>query len=113
MLSAVTDVLRPGVLCSEVATQAKKALGQLESWIIFHFNFGYPVGLAHPPTWMDGAPFYLVETNHSPISDGMLFHLPASFRAFGMCGVGLSQTVYVGEGGVEVITSSQPEIIVV
>jgi Xaa-Pro dipeptidase len=113
MLAAVTECLRPGVLCSDVATSAKKALGRLEDDVIFHFNFGYPIGVAHPPSWMDGAPFYLVETNHSPVDEGMVFHLPASFRKFGHGGVGLSQTIYVTKNGVEVITTSAPELQVV
>ena len=113
MLASVRDTLRPGVLCSDVAMAAKKSLGELDSSTIFHFNFGYPVGLAHPPTWMDGAPNYLIETNHAPVEEGMLFHLPASFRTLGRCGVGLSQTVYVGGDGVDVISTDTPQLRVV
>lgn len=103
-LDAVTANLRVGACASDVAAAAKRMIGTLEDWVIFHNNFGYPVGLAHSPTWMDGVPFYLTEKNHDEIKAGMVFHIPNSFRALGEGGVGLSQTVLVTETGTEAMT---------
>jgi Xaa-Pro dipeptidase len=86
-------------------------MGTLEDEIIFHYNFGYPVGVAHPPTWMDGAPFYITTGNHSPLEEGMVFHVPASFRAFGTAGVGLSHTFVVEKDGTRVLTHGKAEVI--
>lgn len=103
-LAAVLETARPGVPCSEVAEQANAAIAPLPDDTVFHQLFGYPVGLAHPPHWMDGAPFYLVRDNDEPLRAGMVFHVPASFRSLGRSGVGLSQTFLVTEDGARVLT---------
>lgn len=103
-LAAVLDNARAGVTCAQVAARAVAELGRLPDDVIFHQLFGYPVGLAHKPHWMDGAPFYLTPDNHEPLQAGMVFHVPASFRSFGHSGVGLSQTFVVEEGGARVLT---------
>lgn len=110
-LAAVLDSARPGVSCSEVAHRAMEVIGRLEDSIIFHYNFGYPVGLAHPPTWMDGAPFYLTTENHASLRKGMVFHLPASFRSFGNVGVGLSHTIVIEDTGARPLTHNAAEVI--
>jgi len=111
MLEVVLEEARAGADCSEVATRALEHLGPLEDWIAFHFTFGYPVGLAHSPTWMDGAPFFITQDNPRPLESGMAFHVPASFRAFGESGVGLSHTILVTEKGGRVLTPGPAEVI--
>lgn len=110
-LGAVLEHARPGITCSEVANQALRAIGPLQEDEVFHHMFGYPVGLAHPPHWMDGAPFYITAANDSPLSAGMVFHVPGSFRKFGQLGVGLSQTFVVEEKGARVLTHGVAELI--
>jgi Xaa-Pro dipeptidase len=111
MLEVVVTEARAGVPCSEVAAKAFDALGPLEDWIAFHYTFGYPVGLAHSPTWMDGAPFFITQDNPRPLESGMVFHVPASFRAFGNSGVGLSHTIVVTESGGRILTPGPAEVI--
>jgi Xaa-Pro dipeptidase len=111
MLEVVLEEARAGATCSDVATKALDHLGPLEDWIAFHFTFGYPVGLAHSPTWMDGAPFFITQDNPRPLESGMAFHVPASFRAFGESGVGLSHTILVTEQGGRVLTPGPAEVI--
>jgi Xaa-Pro dipeptidase len=111
MLEAVLEEARDGAVCSHVAARVLNRLGPLEDWIAFHFTFGYPVGLAHSPTWMDGAPFFITQDNPRPLKSGMAFHVPASFRAFGESGVGLSHTILVTEQGVRVLTPGPSEVI--
>ncbi len=110
-LAAVLDSARAGVPCAEVAHRATEALGRLEHHVIFHYIFGYPVGLAHPPHWMDGAPFYITTDNPELLREGMVFHMPGSFRSFGSGGVGLSQTFLVEKTGARVLTHGAAEII--
>ncbi len=110
-LAAVLDNARAGVTCAQVADRAVAALGRLPDDVVFHQLFGYPVGLAHKPHWMDGAPFYLTPDNHEPLQAGMVFHVPASFRSFGHSGVGLSQTFVVEEDGARVLTHGDADLI--
>lgn len=110
-LQAVLETAKPGVPCSSVARAAIDAVGPLRDDEVSHLMFGYPVGLAHPPHWMDGPPFYLTTANHEPLRAGMTFHMPGSFRSFGNRGVGLSQTFTVEESGTRVLTHGPAEII--
>jgi Xaa-Pro dipeptidase len=110
-LAAVLDNARAGVTCAQVAERAVSALGRLPDDVVFHHLFGYPVGLAHKPHWMDGAPFYLTPDNHEPLQAGMVFHVPGSFRSFGDSGVGLSQTFVVEEDRARVLSHGAAELI--
>jgi Xaa-Pro dipeptidase len=110
-LETVLREARSGVPCSDVARSAQSELGKLEDWVAFQFTFGYPVGLAHSPTWMDGAPFFISADNPEPLETGMAFHVPASFRAIGEAGVGLSHTILVTEHGTRVLTPGVAEVV--
>ncbi len=110
-LDAVLRTARAGVPCSEVARQAQAATGPLPDDVVFHSLYGYPVGLAHPPHWMDTAPFYITADNHEPLREGMVFHMPGSFRSFGSLGVGLSQTFAIEATGTRVLTRGAAELI--
>lgn len=110
-LGAVLRHARAGVPCSQVATQVLDELGQLRDDEVFHHMLGYPVGLAHPPHWMDTGSFYLTADNPEPLEAGMVFHVPASFRSFGERCVGLSQTFLVEEEGTRVLTRGAAELI--
>ncbi|SNR82111.1 Xaa-Pro dipeptidase [Haloechinothrix alba] len=111
-VAAVLDTARAGVSCADVANAAAAALGPLPDGVVFHHLFGYPVGLAHKPHWMDGAPFYITRDNPEPLEAGMVFHIPASFRYLGRCGVGLSQTFLVTETGARVLTHGAAQLTV-
>lgn len=110
-VAAVLDTVRAGIPCSDVARAALAALGPLPEDVIFHHLFGYPVGLAHPPHWMDGAPFSITLDNPEPLREGMVFHLPGSFRVLGEAGVGLSHTFVVSKTGARVLTHGTAELI--
>lgn len=110
-VDAVLGTVMAGVPCAEVARRAMSALGPLPDDVVFHHLFGYPVGLAHPPHWMDGAPFTITVDNPEPLQEGMVLHMPGSFRAFGRTGVGLSQTFVVEATGARVLTHGKAELI--
>lgn len=109
-VEAVLDAARPGVTAGDVAAAASHALGALPEDVMFHQLFGYPVGLAHKPHWMDSAPCHLAAGNATVLQEGMVFHIPAAFRAFGKQGVGLSQTFVVEEAGARVITFGPADV---
>ncbi len=109
-VASVLEHARPGVPCSVVADHANQALGPLPNDVVFHQLFGYPVGLAHKPHWMDGMPFHITTDNHEPLEEGMVFHIPSSFRRFGVSGVGLSQTFVVESHGARALTHGPAEI---
>jgi Xaa-Pro dipeptidase len=111
VLDSVLSSAAAGVPCAEVARKATAAVGGLPDDVIFHWLFGYPVGLAHPPHWMDGAPFHITADNREPLREGMVFHVPASFRSFGRASVGLSQTFVVEENGVRILTHGAADLI--
>lgn len=104
VLDAVLGTAAAGVPCADVARRASEAIGPLPDDVVFHHLFGYPVGLAHPPHWMDSAPFHITMENREPLREGMVFHIPASFRSFGRACVGLSQTFVVERDGARVLT---------
>jgi len=110
-LAAVLANARPGVPCSQVARQCLKEIGPLRDDEVFHHMLGYPVGLAHPPHWMDTGNFYITADNPEPLRAGMAFHVPASFRSFGVRCVGLSQTFLVEETGTRVLTHGAADLI--
>jgi Xaa-Pro dipeptidase len=109
MLESAARNLRAGRIASEVAGDVAADLGDLDD-TLFHNVFGYPVGLAHPPSWMDAAPFYITKDNHERVCAGMAFHLPATFRLLAATGVGLSHTVIVHDDGVEILTGQDRRI---
>lgn len=111
VLAAVLSSAAAGVPCAEVARNATAAVGTLPDDVIFHWLFGYPVGLAHPPHWMDSAPFHITADNREPLRAGMVFHVPASFRSFGQASVGLSQTFVVEQNGARVLTHGTADLI--
>jgi len=103
ILATVLETAAPGKAACEVA-RAVEAKINLEDRDIFHFNFGYAIGLAHPPGWLDGAPFSMVVDNQAVLEEGMAFHIPASLRSFARCGVGLSHATVLEAAGARVLT---------
>jgi Xaa-Pro dipeptidase len=103
-LDALIATMRPGIAASEIAAVGRQVVARIPSDIIFHYTFGYPVGINFPPTWLEESNFLLLENNHAPLRPGMVFHLPMSLRSYGRFGIGLSETVHVTEIGVEVLT---------
>ena len=103
-LDAVIDVMKPGAIAADIAATGTKALGPLEPDVIYHYTFGYPVGVGFPPTWLESTEFLLIAQNKRPIEAGMVFHVPVSLRRHGKYGIGMSDTVLVTDSGAEILT---------
>jgi Xaa-Pro dipeptidase len=97
--------MRPGATCSEIARAAAQPLAGRAD-ILFHYNFGYPVGLTDYATWMNGSKFFVTADNDRVLEEDMVFHVPIVLRHFGRVAVGHSHTVRVASQGVEVLTES-------
>jgi Xaa-Pro dipeptidase len=109
-LQALVEAIRPGVTAAEIAAVGHRMVSRIPSDIIFHYTFGYPVGVNFPPSWLEESNFLLVKDNHAPLQPGMVFHLPMSLRSYGRFGIGLSETICVTERGVEVLTDMPRDI---
>ncbi|WP_278314637.1 M24 family metallopeptidase [Lolliginicoccus levis] len=110
-VAGVLETARAGAPCDEVARTVSGQLGALPEGVVFHDLFGYPVGLAHPPHWMDSVPFNITIDNPEPLREGMVFHMPGSFRSIGEAGVGLSHTFAITATGTEVLTQGSAEMV--
>jgi len=112
-LATVIATARPGVLASDVARAAGEVIAPALSDLVFHGNFGYPVGLGFPPTWTESLGFQLRPDNHAPLAAGMTFHLPVSLRRFGEWGICQSQTILITDEGAEPLTKTSSDVRIV
>ena len=100
-VAAILEAAKAGTPAKDVAAAGLRFIAPVEKDIVFHHNFGYPVGLGYPPTWIETLGFFLRANNPEPVEAGMVFHLPMSLRVAGRFGVCLSHTMSVtADGGV-------------
>ncbi|WP_435119105.1 M24 family metallopeptidase [Amycolatopsis thermoflava] len=111
ILAGVLQEAWPGRVAGDVAETVMSKLRAFSPNDAFHFNFGYTVGLAHPPTWADSADWSIVPGNRQMLKTGMVFHVPASIRSVGQGMVGLSHTVLITDYGPRVLTGHDPRIV--
>ena len=75
--------------------------------VVFHHYFGYPVGIGLPPSWIEALGFFIRVDEHRPLEEGMVFHLPMSFRRYGEWGINQSHTMLVRADGAEALTRTE------
>ena len=105
-LACIKEKARPGILASDVAKSALATLEPILPGYVFHYNFGYPVGIGYPATWIEELDFLIRIDNPRPLKAGMTFHLPMSVRKYGKSAVNLSHTILVGEDETQTLTRS-------
>lgn len=98
-VETILDTARAGTPAADVARAAGKVVEPILPGIVFHHNFGYPVGIGYPGTWIEFLGFFLRIDNPRPLKPGMVFHLPMSFRKFGEFGCNQSHTIRISEDG--------------
>ena len=103
-VETILATARPGVAAADVARAAGAVLAPVLEGIVFHHNFGYPVGIGYPGTWIESLGFFLRVDNPRPLEAGMVFHLPMSLRKFGEWGINQSHTMLITETGAEALT---------
>ena len=110
IVAAMLEMVRPGVLASDIAKKAESMISPIRKQILFHEVYGYPVGIGFPPTWGEESGFAIVVNNHRPLAEGMVFHIPMTLRINGQIGVGLSQTFVVTDSGSRVLSKLPLEL---
>lgn len=100
-VAAILETAKAGTPAKDIAAAGLRPIAPVLNDIVFHHNFGYPVGLGYPPSWIETLGYFLRANNPEPVEAGMVFHLPMSLRVAGRFGVCLSHTMLVtAEGGV-------------
>lgn len=110
--TALLDAIRAGVRVSDVAAVGYAAVEPLLDRIVFHYSYGYAVGLSFPPTWADCPHFPIHAENHATLEAGMVFHVPVMLRFQGRYGIGCSETVIVTEHGAETLSKLARALVV-
>jgi Xaa-Pro dipeptidase len=110
-VAAILETARAGTPARIVAEAGLRCIRPVERDVVFHYYFGYPVGIGYPPSWIETLGFFIRTDNPAPLEAGMVFHLPMSLRVAGRLGICLSQTMLVTpEGGVS-LTGTRPELV--
>lgn len=105
-VAAIMSAAKAGTPARDIAAAGLKPLSPALEGAIFHHNFGYPVGIGYPPSWIETLGFSLRANNPEPVEAGMVFHLPMSLRVLGTFGICLSHTMLVTpDGGVSLTQS--------
>jgi Xaa-Pro dipeptidase len=105
-VAAILATARAGTPACDIAAAALKPIAPVLDKVIFHHNFGYPVGVGYPPSWIETLGFFLRSNNAAPVEAGMVFHLPMSLRVAGEFGICLSHTMLVTPDGGEALTKT-------
>ncbi len=112
-VEVVLETARAGVKAREVARDGVKKLDPVLDGMVFHYCFGYPVGIGYPPSWIEQLDYFIVADNDRLLESGMTFHLPISVRKYGEYAVNLSQTMLVGEDRSEPLAKTPARLRVV
>jgi Xaa-Pro dipeptidase len=105
-VETILETAGPGVPAADVAHAAGAVLAPTRPDVVFHDNFGYPVGIGYPGTWIETLGFFLRVDNPRPLAPGMTFHLPMSLRKFGEWGINQSHTIVITDTGAEPLTTT-------
>ncbi|MET0596996.1 MAG: Xaa-Pro peptidase family protein [Mesorhizobium sp.] len=104
-LDAAIEAIRPGAPCSAPHEVAQRVIDAAGYTAAFRKRIGYSMGIAFAPDWGEGALLSLFTGVERPIEPGMVFHLPATLRSYGVWTVGASETVVVTPTGAEPLSS--------
>jgi Xaa-Pro aminopeptidase len=105
IVETLQTFMKPGHTFDSAARAAESALAPLAGEVFFSGVFGYTVGAQFPPSWVEGSG-YIARGEQAVFEPGMVFHLPICLRIPGQWGIGFSDTVLVGNDGVEPLTTN-------
>lgn len=104
-LDAALAALRPGQPCAAPHGAAQRVIDAAGLTSAFRKRIGYSMGAAFAPDWGEGTVLSLFAGVERVLEPGMVFHLPATLRRFGLFTVGASETVIVTPTGAEPLSS--------
>ncbi len=105
-VAAIMSAAKAGTPARDIAAAGLKPLAPVLEDVIFHHNFGYPVGVGYPPSWIETLGFFLRSNNPEPVEANMVFHLPMSLRVLSEFCICLSHTMLVTPNGGISLTQS-------
>jgi Xaa-Pro dipeptidase len=110
-LEAALATIRAGVTSGEVHAATTRALVRhgVDMWK--HHRTGYSVGIATGSHWPEGHIVALREGDPTVLEEDMVFHIPTVLFEPRVAGAGISETVRVTRGGVEVLTDYSRELL--
>lgn len=111
-LDAALGAIRPGIPCSVPHEAAQRVIDAAGYTAAFRKRIGYSMGVAFAPDWGEGGILSLFSGVERIIEPGMVFHLPATLRNYGVWTVGASETVIVTENGAEPLSDLPRDLIV-
>lgn len=111
-LDAALAAIRPGVPCSVPHEAAQRVIDTKGYHAAFRKRIGYSMGVAFAPDWGEGGILSLFSGVSQLIEPGMVFHLPATLRSYGVWTVGASETVIVTETGIEPLSTLPRDLVV-
>jgi Xaa-Pro dipeptidase len=98
-LAAALEKCRAGLPCSAPHLAAQAVIDSAGMTAAFRKRIGYSMGIAFAPDWGEGVILSLFEGVERIIEPGMVFHLPATLRDYGVFTVGASETVIITPDG--------------
>ncbi|MBI4484088.1 MAG: aminopeptidase P family protein [Acidobacteria bacterium] len=99
------EAIRPGVTSGEVHRACQLVFEKAGLIDLRRGNrSGYSIGLAFPPDWGEGHILSLQDNDPTVLEPGMVFHVLAAVREYGLFGASFSETVLVTPTGHELLT---------
>ncbi|PKA45057.1 Xaa-Pro aminopeptidase [Rhizobium sullae] len=109
-LDAALSEIKPGASCAAPHEAAQRVIDAAGYTAAFRKRIGYSMGVAFAPDWGEGGILSLFSGVDRIIEPGMVFHLPATLRSYGVWTVGASETVIVTENGAEPLSNLQRDL---
>ena len=98
LFETLTEHMRPGHTFDDAARAAEVTMAPVADEAFFSGVFGYTVGAAFPPSWVEGSGF-IARGQDTLFRENMVFHLPLCLRLPGRWGIGISETVRICAAG--------------
>ena len=110
-MALLYENLRPGRTMGDVASAAMAALADLPPGVHMRGYFGYGVGIAFPPSWVERS-YEIAVGRDDVLLPGMTFHTHRVLRMPGVMGVGFSESVVITDAGFDLLTLHPRRLVV-
>lgn len=112
-MMAAAEAIRPGARAGDVYENWQAVLDGNGLSHYSRHHCGYSIGIGYPPSWSgSGVPVGLRRHSDMPLREGMVFHLMSWLLHSGQGDAFLSDTVLVGPGGCEFLTTVNRDVLV-
>jgi Xaa-Pro dipeptidase len=112
-VSAVLEMVKPGVTCAEAHRAAQRVIDAAGMTERYRKRTAYSLGIAFAPDWGEWQVLSFFDGIEVPLEPGMCFHIPVALREYGVFTVGLSESIVITETGCRMLGSVPRRIHVV